>query len=121
MKTMKICDLGYPLDSLDIAQNRRFDEPLRCGESCRRAMPAKSVTRRPTIYQGRALETVGHAIEYLVDSGLYDPLGSINSDAIQILMRASQQIFVECPEAIPFGQDLRKMAAGMTRWLRKPR
>jgi hypothetical protein len=61
------------------------------------------VRRRGSEAQGRALETLGHAIEYLIDSQLwrgrdYDP--KADQEAIQILMRLSREVFGECPEVI---------------------
>jgi len=49
--------------------------------------------RCPTPLQGKALEVIGHAIEYLVDSreGSDWPSG-----ALQILMNSSKEIFMEC-------------------------
>jgi hypothetical protein len=61
------------------------------------------VRRRGSAAQGQALETLGHAIEYLIDSQLwrgrdYDPKN--DREAIQILMRLSREVFGECPEVI---------------------
>jgi len=62
--------------------------------------------RRPNKPQGRALEILGHAIEYLVDQQLHR--GSVaesqtfpsraDAPAIHILMRLSREVFAECPE-----------------------
>jgi hypothetical protein len=55
--------------------------------------------RRIDAESGRALEILGHAIEYLTDewvhagdSGAHGPL-----DAVQILMAANRKIYYECP------------------------
>ncbi len=84
----------------------------------RHAEPA----RRPDYVHGRALESLGHAVEYLIDSRMY--LGAGGSlakrgsetardskpgrdsdvdqcDAIHLLMRLSREIFLECPEVVP--------------------
>jgi hypothetical protein len=64
---------------------------------------SQMVRRRPTMTQGRALETLGHAIEYLVDSRLDLEAGASNTDdkASQILMRLSREVFAECREVVP--------------------
>ena|SRR5580698_5571648 len=74
-----------------------------------------TLRRRPSFQQGRALEILGHAIEYLMDS--YLTTASPTSDradheAIQMLERLNLEIFHECPEVIPYHQRLR---AGLSR------
>lgn len=62
------------------------------------------VRRRGTLAQGQALETLGHAVEYLIDSGMFhqDAIDTrANQEAVQILMRLSRLVFAECPEVIP--------------------
>jgi hypothetical protein len=71
---------------------------------------ARVVLRRPTHAQGRALEILGHAIEYLVDSRLYSasPASSRNeAGAAQLLMRLSRAVFADCPERVPLHRRLR--------------
>lgn len=63
--------------------------------------------RYGTPEQGRALELLGHAIEYLIDSYvLYEvipgPHAQADLDAIRLLMWASLEIFSECKEVVPF-------------------
>jgi hypothetical protein len=66
--------------------------------------------RRPNKPQGRALEILGHAMEYLVDQQLHRECSAesrifpsqADASAIQILMRLSREVFAECPEtALP--------------------
>ena len=79
----------------------------------RQARPAY-VRRRGSAEQGRALETLGHAVEYLVDSRMRfnDPLAAAGErDAIEILMRLNRAVFSECPEIIPMGRRLRQWFA----------
>jgi hypothetical protein len=66
--------------------------------------------RRPTRTQGQALETLGHAVEYLIDSRLATsgPATSGEEAAIQILMHSSRAVFAECDEIVPFQQKLRR-------------
>ena len=64
------------------------------------------VRRRGNAEQGRALEMLGHAVEYLADSRLF-LLEEVNQrdedEAMQILMRMSRAVFSECPEVVPMG------------------
>jgi hypothetical protein len=58
--------------------------------------------RRIDFEAGRALEVLGHAIEYLADEFVHDgTLLSPNDGrlhAIQILMAANREIYFSCPE-----------------------
>jgi hypothetical protein len=78
--------------------------------AARRTRPASDVVRRrPTMQQGRALETLGHAIEYLVDSQLHldpGPASRDDGEAGQILMRLSREVFAECREVVPAPRGL---------------
>ncbi len=63
--------------------------------------------RRPTPQQGRALEILGHAIEYIIDSyDLCDRYGEYTGEfgAVVILRRASMQVFAECEVPVPLLQ-----------------
>jgi hypothetical protein len=63
----------------------------------------KAVRRRGNSEQGRALEILGHAVEYLVDSRLFlvdQTQAKAEQDAVQILMRMSRAVFLECPEVV---------------------
>ncbi len=76
----------------------------------RRVRPAY-VRRRGSSEQGRALETLGHAVEYLVDSRMRcgNPHTAAGErDAIEILMRLNRAVFSECPEIVPFGRRMRQ-------------
>ena len=53
--------------------------------------------------QGQALHKLGHAVTYLVDSRLFLTDGSnpkAERQALHILMRASREVFLECPQAV---------------------
>ncbi|HEY0308023.1 MAG TPA: hypothetical protein VGB94_07670 [Acidobacteriaceae bacterium] len=58
--------------------------------------------RRPNREQGIALEKLGHAIEYLIDSsmsrceGLATDTQSHDFEAVRIMMRLNCEIFAEC-------------------------
>jgi len=54
--------------------------------------------------QGHALESLGHAIEYVYDSRVYRNSGELSPsdvEAVQVLMRLSREVFVECREVAP--------------------
>ncbi len=71
------------------------------------------IRRRPTLEQGRALEMLGHAVEYLVDSGLYRGGQELSDElAVQTLMRLSREVFAECAEVVPFRRRVRRRWAG---------
>jgi hypothetical protein len=63
--------------------------------------------------QGRALELLGHAIEYLVDSQLHRGATQADGRAERILMRLSLEVFAECREVLP--------SRGWKRWLPRHR
>lgn len=69
--------------------------------------------RRPTAEQGRALEMLGHALDYLVDSRMASeeegsPLA--DQDAVRLISWCSRELFAACPE-VPH------VAVRMRRWL----
>ncbi len=66
--------------------------------------------RRANLQQGRALEILGHAIEYLIDSRMFlihEPATPADAQATQILMQLNRQIFSECTEIVPTYRRLR--------------
>ena len=65
------------------------------------------IRRRPDPTQGRALETLGHAIDYLADMRLWDE-HSLPGDAaaMRILMGCSRSVFRDCAEVVPVRQRL---------------
>lgn len=78
-----------------------------------------SVRRRANAKQGRALEIIGHAIEYLVDSRLFITSGLDErgeQEAVQILMRTSRAVFAECPEIVPLRRQMRQWIAQRLPW-----
>ena len=85
------------------------------------ARPARQlIYRRSTEQQGRSLERLGHAIEYLVDSQLYLNPGVASKDedeAIQILMRLSREVFAECREIVSLR---RRLKSRLLRLLTRP-
>lgn len=57
------------------------------------------VRRRPGKVQGRALEILAHALEYLVDTST--ERSPADQEAVQILAARSRAVFAECPEIRP--------------------
>ena len=77
----------------------------------------KIVTRRRgNAAQGRALETLGHAIEYLTDSRIHlvrkhadNARQLAEGDAASILMQASSAVFLSCPQVVSLWDRLRSL------------
>lgn len=81
-----------------------LDSFAECGSRSRRAhIPV--IRRRTTPTQGGALEMLGHAVEYLADSRLYEEVGNPSDGAaIRTLMSCSRQVFAECESIQPWHQ-----------------
>lgn len=63
-----------------------------------------AIRRRPDVESGRALERIGHAIEYLIDSGrphCEQDANAAREEAVAILKRASLEVFAQCPVVRP--------------------
>jgi hypothetical protein len=68
------------------------------------AVPEPTRLRRPTATQGRAIEILGHAIEYLVDSRLASAdefCSPAAQEAIQLLSRANREVYLTAAEVRP--------------------
>ena len=68
------------------------------------------IRRRPNQIQGQALEKLGRAIEYLMDSrmaSIYEPSTKADAEALEILMRLNRCVFAECEEIVPLGRRLK--------------
>lgn len=69
------------------------------------------VRHRTTRMQGQALEILGHAIEYLVDSRLVQfeqESTRADGDAVRLLIGASREVFAESPTYVPLGDRIRR-------------
>jgi hypothetical protein len=65
--------------------------------------------------QGQALERIGHAIEYLVDSRLHmihEPVNRGDEDAVRLLSQLSREIFQGCEEVISLRQRVKNWISG---------
>jgi len=69
--------------------------------------------RRITPEAGRALEILGHAIEYLTDEfrnqGRTFYAKDEQSEAVLLLMALNRQVYYECPEMPTFGERCRAL------------
>jgi hypothetical protein len=84
---------------------------------------ARTISRRRIIPQaGRALEILGHAIEYLTDEFAHEggPLSAHDGrvQAVQLLMALNRQVYFECLEAPTFGERWRLFLRSHLPWLR---
>ncbi len=64
--------------------------------------PGDVTRRHGALAHGRALGMLGHAVEYLIDSRLFDRREHYvrdDQESIQILRRMSRAVFAECPQA----------------------
>ena len=85
---------------------------------------ASHVRRRGSLEQGRALEMLGHAVEYLMDSRLFhraEKESEANREAVQVLMGLSRAVFLECAEVVPVRRRLaawgrQKLGRGSRFW-----
>ena len=83
--------------------------------AARPAEPAqKAVRRRGSPAQGHALEALGHAIEYLIDSHPFLPFAEDAAeqtavrDAIQLLIQSSRAVFADCPEVVSIRERIKR-------------
>ena len=72
------------------------------------ALPLRSRRRHITPQAGRALEILGHSIEYLTDEFVHRG-GSFTAhdeqlEAVQLLMALNRQVYYECPEVRTLGE-----------------
>ena len=89
-------------------QNRLLTMPSRPADR------SSIVRRRPTREQGQALEILGHALEYLVDSRMYlskERKTKADGDAIHLLSSCSREVFATCAEVVPFRQRVKTWIA----------
>jgi len=78
--------------------------------SRRERSSSQALRRRPSMDQGQALEKLGRAIEYVYDSRVYQNSGELSPsdvEAVQMLMRLSREVFVECREIVPARRGLK--------------
>lgn len=84
---------------------------MRRADVVRDAKAAKRIIRRrPSQTQGQALEKLGRAIEYLMDSRavlIDEPSTRADAEALEILMRLNRSVFAECKEIVPLRQRLK--------------
>jgi hypothetical protein len=85
--------------------------PIPASAPAATAVRLRSRRRQITPQAGRALEILGHAIEYLTDEFVHcgGPFSACNDQlqAVQLLMALNRQVYYECPEALTFGERCR--------------
>ena len=97
-----------------MASSTTSDFHLPAGASVLEALPACSNRRRSIDpASGRALEILGHAIDYLTDElghgGGPAVADNPQIEAIQLLMGLNRQIYMQCPEVKTFGERFRSL------------
>jgi len=80
---------------------------------------ARNRRRHITPEAGRALEMLGHAIEYLTDEFVHEGKDLSARDpqvqAIQLLMALNRQVYYECPFVPTFGEKFRTIFRAIPR------
>jgi hypothetical protein len=79
-----------------------------------KALPLRQ--RRITPERGRALEKLGHAIEYLVDEQFHEGFPTQTSDhpeAVQLLMELRRKVYMEAPEIVSLGERVRLLLSAL--------
>lgn len=97
-----------------MATSTTADLSLPAEVSAERALLGRTKRRRSIDpVSGRALEILGHAIEYLTDELAHRGSSVTASDpeveAIQLLMSLNRQIYLQCPEVKRFGERCRSL------------
>lgn len=74
----------------------------------RRSQRVDEIRRRPDGTRPQALETLAHALEYLIKSSINTehPASDVTMEAIALLSDKSREIFAECPEITTLSQRL---------------
>lgn len=75
--------------------------------------PTSNRRRRIDPQAGRALEILGHTIEYLTDEFVHQG-GSLSAkdprlEAVQLLMALNRKVYFECPEVPTFAERWRSL------------
>ena len=83
--------------------------PIPAVSACR----VRIVRRRISPQAGRALEILGHAIEYLTDEFVHEGVAfsakNGQLEAVQMLMAFNREVYFECPEVPTFGDRCRAL------------
>jgi hypothetical protein len=98
-----------------LTQAKVSDRGVSIEPTLSRKVAATSVLRKGNMEQGKALETLGHALEYLQDSRMFlidEPTSDADIAAVQILAGLSRAVFAECVEVRPFSRRWRDWVIG---------
>lgn len=116
-----VCHLGSPsavpmnrerIDAMAASTTAGISIPRPAQSAPAVRVPAHR-SRQITPWAGHALETLGHAIEYLTDEFAHSGV-SFSSDhaqiqAVQILMACNREVYFDCPEIPIFGERWRAL------------
>jgi hypothetical protein len=85
--------------------------PVRAAATTAAQIPLRGKRRRISPEAGRALELLGHSIEYLADEFIHES-GTFSAcnpqvEAIQLLMALNREIYLECPEIPSWAERFR--------------
>jgi hypothetical protein len=81
-------------------------------------LTAAVVCRQTGKKEGMALEVLGHAVEYLIDSRMFltsMPYTRSEEEAVQLLMGCSRRVFEACPEIVPIKTRVIRWVRGLVR------
>jgi hypothetical protein len=79
-----------------------------------------TIRRISKTHHGRTLQILGHAAEYLVNSGRFLVEGSSSADddeAVRILMRLSSSVFRDYAESVKVRRPVEDFLMGCANWL----
>ena len=95
------------------SSTRGFSIPAQGTASSQAAKVRSGRRRRIDPGSGRALEILGHAIEYLTDELVYSGRTIAAHDpqveAVQLLMALNRQVYLQCPEVPTFTERCRAL------------
>jgi hypothetical protein len=90
--------------SIAVSTTNGFPIPDSAANACTGRV--KLVNRRISPQAGRALEILGHAIEYLMDEGEFEgkamDANDPRTEAVKMLMAVNREIYFGCPEVPSF-------------------
>lgn len=96
-----------------MALSMAHDLSLPLPAQSRTAQMRQNRPRRITPQAGRALEVLGHAIEYLTDEFVHrgSEMSAHNAqvEAVQLLMGINRAIYFECPRIPSLGERIRSL------------
>ena len=107
-------------ESFDMAGCTNVVSPRSASVISNKEVQGRHHKRRVSHQAGRALEILGHAIEYLTDEFVHQG-GSLSAQngqlaAIQLLMARNRAVYFSCPEIPGFGDQCRAFLRAHFHW-----